>query len=64
MVHCNPAPPHPPPGEIYNVICLGQPYGDGFPVGYAILATLLLLAIGLLLFLRITQWPEHRDEPA
>lgn len=47
MVHCNPAPPHPPPGEFYNVICLGRPYVDGLPVGYFVIAFVLALIIFL-----------------
>lgn len=49
MVHCNPAPPHPPPGEIYNVICMGRPYIDGFPAGYVIVP-------GLLVGILVTTW--------
>lgn len=54
MVHCNPAPPHPPPGEIYNVICVGRPYIDGFPVGYVMYTVLFLIPMLYLLYLQQT----------
>lgn len=58
MVHCNPAPPHPPPGEVYNAICFGQPYIDGVPVGYAVLAA---IVIASLLFAITLRQMERRD---
>jgi len=45
MVHCNPAPPHPPPGELYSVVCLGRPYINGFPVGYAVYAVIMIMVL-------------------
>lgn len=52
MVHCNPAPPHPPPGEVYNVICMGRPYVEGYPMGYVVVGVYLVLAIGALVLSR------------
>lgn len=57
MVHCNPAPPHPPTGEVYNVVCFGPPYVNGVPVGYALLGA---AAIALLL----SFWLGHRRSHA
>jgi len=45
MVHCNPAPPHPPPGELYEAVCIGRPYINGVPVGYVVLGTLTLIFV-------------------
>lgn len=52
IMHCNPAPPHPPAGEVYNVICLGRPYIDGYPAGYAMYAGLVALVLVAHIYLR------------
>lgn len=41
-MHCNPAPPHPPPGEVYNAICWGPPHIKGVSAGYVSLAVLVM----------------------
>lgn len=60
MVHCNPAPPHPPPGEIYNVICLGRPYIDGHPVGLYVFGSLFLIAFT---YAYIQIYRKNKHEP-
>lgn len=56
-MHCNPAPPHPPPGEVYNVICLGRPYIDGVPVGYIVWGLIIVLLFITLLHRRAGNKP-------
>jgi len=49
MPHCNPAPPHPEPGMVYNAICI-NPW---------IPAVLIFTLLGLLLYGGLVQEYQH-----
>jgi hypothetical protein len=44
MPHCNPAPPHPEPGQVYNAICI-EPW---MPLALTLMLLGLLLYAGIL----------------
>ena len=54
MVHCDPAPPHPDPGQVYNVICFTR--GDSI---VPVVATLLMLAA---VIIALSVWADYRDD--
>jgi len=62
MVHCNPAPPNPPSGEISNVICIGKPYINGHPVGLYVLATVAVILCITMLWMYRTQSRQSNKE--